>query len=210
VKTCQEAIADAPKVTDFICEECQVHFDIVKEHLSMAGLDYILNPRMVRGLDYYTRTAFEVVSYDLGSQNAVTGGGRYDNLFQEIGGLDVPGIGFAIGMERLISLLPKDREYIQYPHLFIAAPGKETHREVCRLANQLHLEGIRTEFDYEEKSLKSQMRRADKLKARYVLILGEEELKKGRVVLRNMKDQSQEELPMDNLIDHLKKKIPKG
>jgi len=173
----------------------------------MAGLNYVLNPRMVRGLDYYTRTAFEVVSYDLGSQNAVTGGGRYDNLFQEIGGLDIPGIGFAIGMERLISLLPKNKEFIQRPHLFIAAPGKETHKEAFRIANQLHLEGIRAEFDYEGKSLKSQMRRADKLKAQYVLILGEDELKKGRVVLRNMEDKSQEEIPMDNLPDILKRKI---
>jgi histidyl-tRNA synthetase len=194
-------------VIDFICGECDVHFNKVKEYLGMANLDYTLNPRMVRGLDYYTRTAFEVVSYDLGSQNAVTGGGRYDNLFQEIGGIDIPGIGFAIGMERLISLLPKDREFIRHPHLFIAAPGKETQKEIYRLANQLHLEGIRAELDYETKSLKSQMRRADKLKARYVLILGEEEVKKGRVVLRNMEDKSQEELPMDNLLNLLKSKI---
>ncbi|MBM4277771.1 MAG: histidine--tRNA ligase [Deltaproteobacteria bacterium] len=209
VQTCQEAIADAPKVSDFLCGECDTHFDKVKECLSMANLDYVLNPRMVRGLDYYTRTAFEVVSYDLGSQNAVTGGGRYDNLFQEIGGLDIPGIGFAIGMERLISLLPKDKEFIRYPDLFIAAPGKGTHGEAYRLANQLHLEGIHTEFDYEGKSLKSQMRRADKLKARYVLILGEEEMKKGRAVLRNMADKSQEELPIDNLTGILKNKIGK-
>ena len=207
VQTCQDAIGDAPKVIDFICGECDVHFNKVKEYLGMANLDYTLNPRMVRGLDYYTRTAFEVVSYDLGSQNAVTGGGRYDNLFQEIGGIDIPGIGFAIGMERLISLLPKDREFIRHPHLFIAAPGKETQKEIYRLANQLHLEGIRAELDYETKSLKSQMRRADKLKARYVLILGEEEVKKGRVVLRNMEDKSQEELPMDNLLNLLKSKI---
>jgi len=207
VQTCQEAITGAPKVMDFLCDECQNHFSRVKENLSMAGLEYVLNPGMVRGLDYYTRTAFEVVSYDLGSQNAVTGGGRYDNLFQEIGGLDVPGIGFAIGMERLISLLPKDKEFIQSPHLFIAAPGKETQKEAYRIANQLHLEGIRAEFDYEGKSLKSQMGRADKLKAQYVLILGEEELKKGRVVLRNMKDKSQEEIPIDNLPDILKRKI---
>ncbi len=207
VQTCQEAIADAPKVNDFICEECQNHFDKVKEYLSMAGLDYVLNPRMVRGLDYYTRTAFEVVSYDLGSQNAVTGGGRYDNLFQEIGGLDIPGIGFAIGMERLISLLPKDKGFIQHLHLFIAAPGKETHKEAYRIAHQLHLEGIRAEFDYEEKSLKSQMRRADKLKARYVLILGEEELRKGRAVLRNMESKSQEEIPITDILNILKEKI---
>ncbi len=207
VQTCQEAIADAPKVSDFICVECQSHFGRVKGYLSTAELDYVLNPRMVRGLDYYTRTAFEVVSYDLGAQNAVTGGGRYDNLFQEIGGLDIPGIGFAIGMERLVSLLSKDKDFVLHPHLFIAAPGKGADEGAYRLANQLHLEGIRAEFDYEGKSLKSQMRRADKLKARYVLILGEEELKKGRAVLRNMADQSQEEIPLDNLPETLKRKI---
>lgn len=207
VQTCQEAISDAPKVSDYICGECNEHFGQVKGFLLMANLDYILNPRMVRGLDYYTRTAFEVISYDLGAQNAVTGGGRYDNLFQEIGGLDIPGIGFAIGMERLISLLPKDKEFIRHPHLFIAALGKGSNEEAYRIANQLHLEGIRAEFDYEGKSLKSQMRRADKFKARYVLILGEEELKKGRAVLRNMEDKSQEELPLDNLATVIKKKV---
>ena len=207
VETCQEAIADAPQVIDYICDECQRHFDQVKEYLGMAGLEYILNPRMVRGLDYYTRTAFEVVSYSLGSQNAVTGGGRYDNLFQEIGGLDVPGIGFAIGMERLVSLLPKEKGFIRYPHLFIATLGEETYKEAYRLVNQLHLQGIRAELDYEGKSLKSQMRRADKLKARYVLILGEEELKRGRAVLRNMETKSQEEIPLQGLVDTLGKKI---
>ena len=207
VETCQEAIADAPQVIHFICDECQKHFDKVKEYLGMAGLAFILNPRMVRGLDYYTRTAFEVVSYQLGSQNAVTGGGRYDNLFQEIGGLDVPGIGFAIGMERLVSLLPKEKEFVQYPSLFIAALGEETYREAYRLVNQLHLEGIRAELDYEGKSLKSQMRRADKLKAQYVLIMGEEELKRGKAVLRNMGTKFQEEVPLQGLIDTLRKKI---
>jgi histidyl-tRNA synthetase len=207
VETCQKAIADAPKVLDFIDEECQDHFGKVKEYLEAANLSYILNPRMVRGLDYYTRTAFEVVSYHLGAQNAVTGGGRYDNLFMEIGGLDVPGIGFAIGMERLISLLPKNKEFIQTPHLFIAALGDKTYKEAYQLVNQLHLEGIRAELDYERKTLKSQMRRADKLKARYVLILGEEELKKGRAVLRNMKTKSQEEIPLKGLLDALKTKL---
>ena len=207
VETCQEAIADAPQVVDYICDECHKHFNKVKEYLGMAGLTFILNPRMVRGLDYYTRTAFEVVSYQLGAQNAVTGGGRYDNLFQEIGGLDVPGIGFAIGMERLISLLPKEKEFFRYPHLFVAALSEEAYREAYQLVNQLHLQGIRTELDYEGKSLKSQMRRADKLKAKYVLILGEEELKRGRAVLRNMEDKSQEEIPIQDLVNTLKSKI---
>jgi len=207
VETCQKAIADAPQVVDYICDECHKHFNKVKEYLGMAGLTFILNPRMVRGLDYYTRTAFEVVSYQLGAQNAVTGGGRYDNLFQEIGGLDVPGIGFAIGMERLISLLPKEKEFFRYPHLFVAALSEEAYREAYQLVNQLHLQGIRTELDYEGKSLKSQMRRANKLKARYVLILGEEELKRGRAVLRNMEDKSQEEIPIQDLVNTLKSKI---
>jgi histidyl-tRNA synthetase len=207
VETCQEAIADAPTVTDFICSECQRHFGKVKEYLETAGLDYILKPRMVRGLDYYTRTAFEVVSYQLGSQNAVTGGGRYDNLFQEIGGLDVPGIGFAIGMERLVSLLPKDKEFIQTPHLFVAALGGETVKEAYRIVNQLHLQGIRAELDYEGKSLKSQMRRADKLKSPFVLILGENELKRGKAVLRNMGSKAQEEIPLREIVNTLKEKI---
>ncbi|MGO8988306.1 MAG: histidine--tRNA ligase [bacterium] len=207
VETCQEAIANAPKVSDFICSECQKHFDLVKKYLETAGLQYILNPRMVRGLDYYTRTAFEVVSYQLGSQNAVAGGGRYDNLFQEIGGLEIPGIGFAIGMERLVSLLPRDKEFISYPHLFIAALGQAPSKEAYRIINQLHLEGIRAELDYEGKSLKSQMRRADKLKARYVLILGEDELKRGKAALRNMETKSQEEISIDKLLETLKSKI---
>jgi histidyl-tRNA synthetase len=194
-------------VIDYLCEECQRHFEKVKEYLGIAGLPFILNPRMVRGLDYYTRTAFEVVSYQLGSQNAVTGGGRYDNLFQEIGGIDIPGIGFAIGMERLISLIPEDKEFIRFPQLFIAALGEGTFKEAYRFVNQLHLQGIRAELDYEGKSLKSQMRRADKLKAKYVLILGEEELKRGRAVLRNMNNKSQEEILIDNLLEIIKNKI---
>ena len=210
VETCKEAIADAPRVIDFICPECQSHFDKVKEYLEAAGLAYILNPRLVRGLDYYTRTAFEVISYGLGSQNAVTGGGRYDNLFQEIGGLDIPGIGFAVGMERLISLLPEGKDFIQYPHLFIAALGEENSKEAYQLANQLHLQGIRVELDYEGRSLKSQMRRANKLKARYVLILGEDELKRGKAVLRNMEDKFQEEIGLNDLLNTLKGKIIKA
>ena len=207
VETCQEAIANAPKVTDFICPECQGHFNQVKKYLEMVELPYILNPKMVRGLDYYTRTAFEVVSYQLGSQNAVTGGGRYDNLFQEIGDLDVPGIGFAIGMERLVSLLPKDKEFFQFPHLFVAALGEETIKEAYRIINQLHLQGIRVELDYEGKSLKSQMRRADKLKAEYVLILGEDEMKRGKAALRNMGSKVQEEIALKDIVNTLKEKI---
>src|SRR5512137_2605352 len=143
VEDCKQTILGAPQVTDYLCASYVNHFEGVKEYLSMAGLTYVLNPRMVRGLDYYTRTAFEVVSYDLGSQNAVTGGGRYDNLFQEIGGLDVPGIGFAVGMERLISLLPEGKGFVKTPHLFIAALGQESQEQAYRLLTEMHLQGIR-------------------------------------------------------------------
>ena len=210
VETCKDAIVDAPQVTDFLCQDCQEHFDKVKSYLQEIGLTYILNPRMVRGLDYYTRTAFEVVSYSLGSQNAVAGGGRYDNLFQEIGGLDIPGIGFAIGMERLISLLPAEKTFLQNPQLFIAALGEETQIQAYRLLCQLHLQGIRAELDYEEKSLKSQMRRANKLNARHVLILGGDELKRGNAVLRDMASKFQEEIPVDGLLDILKERLKRN
>jgi len=209
VEGCKESIANAPRVTDFICSNCKEHFSRVKEYLTVAGVQFDVNPNMVRGLDYYTRTCFEVVSYDLGSQNAVTGGGRYDNLFQEIGGLDIPGIGFAIGMERLISLLPKDRTFLKTPHLFIATLGDKTNKEAYQLANELHLRGIRAELDYEGKSLKSQMRRAGKLNASYVLILGGDELKQGKAVLRHMGDKSQEEVPIKDLAALLQSKLPR-
>lgn len=207
IETCREALGGAPKVINYLCPQCQDHFEKVKKFLGMAGLKFILNPAMVRGLDYYTRTAFEVVSYQLGSQNAVTGGGRYDNLFQEIGGLDIPGIGFAIGMERLISLLPKEKGVRPHLPLFIAALGERAYQEAYQLVHQLHLQGVRVELDYEGKSLKSQMRRADKLKARYVLILGEEELKRGKALLRNMESKFQEEIPLPNIENTLKEKI---
>jgi histidyl-tRNA synthetase len=139
----------------------------------------------------------------------VTGGGRYDNLFQEIGGLDVPGIGFAVGVERLISLLSKEKEFVRHPHLFVIAMGEEAYKEAFRLINQLHQEGIWAELDYEAKSLKSQMRRADKLKARYALILGEEELKKGKAVLRDMANKSQEEISIEGLVQALKARCGK-
>lgn len=209
VETCQGAITDAPKVSDYICQECERHFEKVKEYLELAGISYILNPKMVRGLDYYTRTAFEAVSYQLGAQNAVAGGGRYNNLFKEMGGPDIPGIGFAIGMERLVSLLAGEKEFIPFPQVFIATIGEETSKVAYHLITQLHLEGIWAELDYEGKSLKSQMRRADKLKVPFVLILGENELRQGKAILRNMESKFQEEVPIPNLFDILKERIKK-
>jgi len=197
---CQAQLTDAPVVLDFLCPDCRRHFDEVKKLLDEVRLPYSINPRMVRGLDYYTRTAFEVVAGELGAQNAVCGGGRYDGLAQEIGGPSIPAIGFAIGVERLVMLLPEEKSFSRHPDVFLAAIGKEAQERGFALAQEMRDAGIWVEFDYEGKSLKSQMRKADRMKTPRVLILGEEELKKNRVVVRNMATKAQEEVPLGEII----------
>jgi histidyl-tRNA synthetase len=185
---------------DFLCADCRRHFERVRALLDEFGLAYSINPRMARGLDYYTRTAFEVVAGELGAQNAVCGGGRYDGLAQEIGGPSIPAIGFAIGVERLVMLLPEEKSYTRYPDVFLAALGDGAQRKGFVLAQKLREMGIWVEMDLEGKSLKSQMRRADRLKTPLVIILGEEELKKNRVVLRDMATKAQEEVPIEAVV----------
>ena len=200
---CQAQLTDAPVVLDFLCPDCRRHFDEVKNLLDGVRLPYSINPRMVRGLDYYTRTAFEVVAGDLGAQNAVCGGGRYDGLAEEIGGPAVPAIGFAIGVERLVMLLPEEKSFCPHPDVFLAALGKEAQERGFALAQEMRDAGIWVELDYEGKSLKSQMRKADKMKSPYVIILGEEELKNNRVILRNMATKDQEEVPFEEIVSRV-------
>jgi histidyl-tRNA synthetase len=199
-ENCRAQLTDAPVVLDFLCPDCRGHFDRVKSLIEGVRLPFSINPRMVRGLDYYTRTAFEVVAGELGAQNAVCGGGRYDGLAQEIGGPSVPAIGFAIGVERLVMLLAGERSFSPHPDVFLAALGKEARERGFALAQELRDAGIWVEFDYEGKSLKSQMRKADRMKTPRVLILGEEELKKNQVVVRNMATKEQEEVPLGEII----------
>jgi histidyl-tRNA synthetase len=201
---CQEQLADAPLVLDFLCLDCRRHFEQVKGLLDELRLPYAVNSRMVRGLDYYTRTAFEVVAGDLGAQNSVCGGGRYDGLAEEIGGPSIPAIGFAIGFERLVMLLPEEKNFLRYPDVFLAAPGEEAQQKGFTLAQELRDAGVWVEIDYEGKSLKSQMRKADRLKTPWVVILGEEELKKNRVVLRDMATKAQEEVPLGEIVRKIK------
>ncbi len=201
---CQAQLSDAPVVLDFLCTDCRRHFERVKGLLEELRLPYAVNPRMVRGLDYYTRTAFEVVAGDLGAQNAVCGGGRYDGLAEEIGGPAVPAIGFAIGVERLVMLLPEEKNYLRYPDIFIAALGQEAQRKGFALAQELRDAGVWVEIDYEGKSLKSQMRKAGRFKTPWVVILGEEELKKNRAVLRDMATKAQEEVPLAEIVRKVK------
>ncbi|MEA1935420.1 MAG: histidine--tRNA ligase [Thermodesulfobacteriota bacterium] len=207
---CREIISNAPKLLDYICPECQDHFEKVKEYLISFDILFKINTKMVRGLDYYTRTAFEVTTESLGAQNAIAGGGRYDRLIEELGGPDIPGTGFAIGLERLISMLPmKNEEFLTYPHLFIAALGDEAQKFAYTLCNDLRRKGIRTEMDYSSRSLKSQMRRSNKLNSHYTLILGEKEMQEKKAELRNMKEGTQETLSLDDIENIIKMKISK-
>jgi histidyl-tRNA synthetase len=199
VEGCRKALESAPTLLEFICSECSAHFGAVQEYLGIFDVPFEVNPRMVRGLDYYTRTAFEVTTTALGAQNAVAGGGRYNGLVKELGGPDIPGIGFAIGLERLAALIPISQEELAPgPDLFIAPLGDVARVWAFSVCNYLRMLGIRTEMGYGDKSLKSQMKRSNKLKSRTTLILGENEINEGAAELRDMAAGTQEKVSLEN------------
>ncbi|BCS53815.1 histidine--tRNA ligase [Geobacter sp. SVR] len=185
VPGCAEATQGAPAMLDHLCGNCGDHFGSVRHYLDSTGTRYSINPRMVRGLDYYTRTTFELVTSQLGSQSAVAAGGRYDGLISQLGGPAIPGIGFAIGIER-VALLLGERDFSRRPDLFIATMGSGERFAAFGLMTGLQKLGVRVEMDYEGKSLKSQMRRADKLGARYSVVLGENEIASGKASFKLM------------------------
>ncbi len=197
VESCAAVVAEAPKLLDFLCADCRKHFETLQESLRLFDLTFKLNPKMVRGLDYYTRTTFEITTEHLGAQNAVVGGGRYDHLVRDLGGPDIPGIGFAIGFERLVSLVP-NKDEVKPPFLFIAGLGEEALKKAFLLCNVLRMKGLHVEMDYAGRSLKSQMKRADKLRSRYALILGDNELKENKALLRDMKTGLQNEINLES------------
>jgi len=202
VEGCGQVIAGAPRILDFLCADCEAHFQHLQEYLRVFDLPYEIKAQMVRGLDYYTRTAFEITTTALGAQSAVAGGGRYDRLIAELGGPDIPGIGFAIGMERLIALIPtKNEEFLSHPDIFIAALGEVPRLWAFALSNYLRMVGIRSEMSYDEKSLKSQMKRSDKLHCAFTLILGDREIQENQAELKDMKQGTQETLKLDNFDD---------
>jgi len=207
VPGCREATVDAPAMLDNLCIGCETHFDQVKGHLAALEVNYTVNARMVRGLDYYTKTTFEMVTGSLGAQNAVAAGGRYDGLIRDLGGPELPGIGFAIGLERLALMLGEQSIQAPRPELFIATLGEAATNAGFSLLTRLQRHGIPVEMEYTGKSLKAQLRRADKLKARRVLILGDDELQRGVSQLRYMDESRQEEVRLDSLEDCLRKEI---
>jgi len=203
-KKCTDLTQEAPLISDFLCERCKEHFDGVRQHLEILQIPYVINPRIVRGLDYYTRTIFEIVSERLGAQKAILGGGRYDGLAAQLGGKDIPGIGFAIGMERLAYMMEKPEEsFASLPQVFVSSLGEEAGKLGFKLANELRMRGIHALLNYNKGSLKSQMRRANKMNARFVLILGENELVSAQAVLHDMRRNSEERIPMTKILDEI-------
>jgi histidyl-tRNA synthetase len=196
---CRELLKDAPVLRDYLCPDCTAHFSRVLELLSRFGVTYEEQPRLVRGLDYYTRTAFEVVAVGLGAQDAVAGGGRYNGLSQELGGPDLPAIGFAIGEDRLLEVLPADLGKNDGKTVFLAALGAKARDQAFSLLQALRQEGIAAEMDFAERSLKAQMSLADRLGADYTVILGDRELETGKANLRRMATGDQQEVSLSLL-----------
>jgi histidyl-tRNA synthetase len=207
VERCQAILAEAPVLLHSICGLCTEHFESVRSYLQQLQTAFLINPRMVRGLDYYMRTTFEVITDRLGAQNAVGGGGRYNGLVSDLGGPDIPGIGFAIGMERLILLLQQEQgKPGREPRIFVASLGVAARQECFLLVQQLRSLGLGMEMDHEVSSLKSQMRRADKLGAQYVLIMGDEEISRGEVQLRDMVHKTQSVVPLGVVAQQLQER----
>jgi len=205
--SCQKIAHTAPKITDYLCSECQQHFQSVQEYLRILDIPFQLNHRLVRGLDYYTRTVFEVEPQDEGGQRTIGGGGRYDNLIEELGGRPTPAVGFATGMERIIINLEKQKIAIpSLPNLvaFIAHLGEEARIEAMKLASGLRENGIVVILATGNKSLKAQMRQANSLDSDYAIIIGEQEVKNQNVMLRDMRSKEQKPFALDEIAAVLK------
>jgi histidyl-tRNA synthetase len=215
---CQEILQTAPVIKDYLCPDCAAHFSRVQELLDRFHVTYEVRPKLVRGLDYYTRTAFEVVALGLGAQDAVAGGGRYNGLSRELGGPDLPAIGFAIGEDRLLEVLPQDMGTDHKKRIFVAAMGEPARDRAFVLVQEMRLKNLAGEMDFEGRSLKAQMSLADRLNASYVIILGERELETGAAQVRPMRKLSaqggdermpieQDQVPFEDLADYLIKRI---
>ena len=193
----------APNIIDFLFEDERKHYEDVKKYLDVFGIKYTEDPTLVRGLDYYSSTVFEIVTNKLGSQGTVLGGGRYDNLLKELGDKDIPAVGFATGVERIMMLLgenyPKNN-----PDVYIAWLGENTSETALKIAESLRDNDIKVYIDYSEKGMKSHMKKADKLSVRYCIILGEDELNKGIVLLKDFSTREQKEVKIEEILNYIK------
>ena len=202
VPSCREALTDAPSILDHLCNDCRQDFETVQTALARLEIVFLTDKRLVRGLDYYTRTTFEIQTGALGAQSAVAGGGRYDGLVKMLDGPDTPATGFAIGLDRLAEIVGQKKAAAATPPiLFAAALGDEGQQQAFQWVSRWCEQGLRTEMDLGGRSLKSQMKRADKLGAAYVMIIGDNELSEGVVILRNMKTKEQVRIAVEEVVE---------
>ncbi len=199
----QSTIDTLPHSEDYLCTDCREHFEAVTGMLQAYRLDYRVSHRLVRGLDYYTRTTFEILSQGIGAQSAVLGGGRYDNLVKELGGPDRAGIGFAAGLERLVLAMPAGEAETNSVDAFVVAVGDEARIPTHVLARDLRHAGLSVLIDYEARSLRSQMKRADRAHVAHVLIVGDDEIERNEVTVKNMATGEQSTVSMDAIAERL-------
>lgn len=205
---CREIFKNAPTLVEYLDEDCRNHFEELKKSLDILGIKYDVDNNLVRGFDYYTRTAFEIVSTGLGAQNAICGGGRYDNLIEELGYKSTPSIGFGMGLERL--MLTLDALGIEIPantraDCYIISSNSEAQAYALKLAKDLREANISTEADYSGRSIKAQMKTAGKLNVRFTVIIGEDEIKSKKYSVKNMDNSSQESVDFDKIIQYIKR-----
>ena len=205
-ETCKKIASGAPKIIDYLCPDCAAHFEAVKAMLDAQGIDYIVDPGIVRGLDYYTRTVFEFVSTAIGAQGTVCAGGRYDGLIAELGGPSTPAVGFAAGLERLLLLMENTGVAFPappVPAIYLAGMDIQTRAKAFALTGELREAGVPAECDLMERSLKAQLKYADKSGAKYVAVIGSDELAEGAVNVKKMSDGSTEKVPFEGLINYI-------
>lgn len=203
-KKCQGILEEAPSSVETLDKECREHFELLQKLLTGMGIDFVVDPKLVRGLDYYTRTVFEFISGDIGAQGTVCGGGRYDNLIEECGGPSMPACGFAMGMERLILARQDGNEYSVSRQLYIGHMGEETREYAAKLIFQLRAQGFEVEGDLLGRGLKAQMKYADKIGAHYCIIIGGDELASGTGKIKNMATGEQYPITLDGLAEFLR------
>lgn len=205
---CQELVKDAPNMIDYLCDECSDAFEDVQKNLDAMGIEYTIDPRIVRGLDYYTKTAFEFVMDTNGTQGTVCGGGRYDHLIEEIGGPPIPGVGFGLGIERLLMLMEEKGVEIpepEAPEAFIAVMGDNAKAFGLKLLRDLRNKGVKAEMDTLARNIKGQFKYANRLGAKFTVVIGEDELEKGIVSIKEMETSQQREVKLENLLEELSK-----
>lgn len=207
-EVCQELVKDAPNMIDYLCDDCKEAFDEVQRDLDAMGIEYVVDPRIVRGLDYYTKTAFEFVMESNGTQGTVCGGGRYDHLVEEIGGPPIPGVGFGLGIERLLMLMDEKEIEIPKPEplkAFIAVMGDEAKAFGLKLLRDLRNRDVKAEMDTLARNIKGQFKYADRLGAQYTVVIGDNELAEGKVAVKEMATGQQNQVSLDDLLEELAK-----